>query len=227
MALKRYRPALADCQAAAALQASAPSAKTLTRLARCHLALGNPALALSTVEAALRLEPDSALALQQQAAARSMQSYLKSVEDALAKGDWSFARLALDKAGDACEGDPPAQWRLWRVRIDLARKQFDAAGVAASDALRIDQNAPEALALRGLVLFLTGKLPQAIQHAQSALRSDPEHMAARMLLRRARDVERVKEEGNAAFKVGRTQDAIDKYTETLEVRRARPALRAL
>ena len=66
-------------------------------------------------------------------------------------------------------------------------------------------------------MFITGKLPQAIQHAQQALRSDPEHKAARLLLRRARDVERVKEEGNNAFKSGRTQEAIDKYTETLDI----------
>jgi len=83
--------------------------------------------------------------------------------------------------------------------------------------LRLDQNAPDALALRGLVLFATGRLPQAIQHAQSALRSDPEHKAARQLLRRARDVEKLKEEGNNAFKVGRTDEAIVKYTETLDL----------
>ncbi|EJD33033.1 protein prenylyltransferase, partial [Auricularia subglabra TFB-10046 SS5] len=217
MALKRFKPSLADCQQAATLQASAPSAKTLTRLARCHLALGNPALAIKTLQQALDVEPGNATTLQQQQAAKTMQSYITSVQDAMAKGDWSFARLALDKATDACEGDAPVAWRLWRVRIDLARKQFDAAAIAASDALRLDQNAPDALALRGLVLFVTNKTQQAIQHAQQALRSDPEHKAARLLLRRARDVERVKEEGNNAFKAGRTEEAIAKYTETLDI----------
>ena len=86
MALKNFRPALADCQAAYALQAptasqsnpngpspsgsSAPAtpggvevatpqaqAKTLTRLARCHFALGAPNPALSTLRTALALDP--------------------------------------------------------------------------------------------------------------------------------------------------------------------------
>ncbi len=33
-------------------------------------------------------------------------------------------------------------------------------------------NSPEVLSLRGLVLFLTGKLPSAITHVQGALRLD-------------------------------------------------------
>ena len=64
MALRRFKPALADCQAAQTLQADSPSAKTLTRLARCHLALGNPALARSTLDAALKAEPGNAAAQQ-------------------------------------------------------------------------------------------------------------------------------------------------------------------
>jgi DnaJ family protein C protein 7 len=71
--------------------------------------------------------------------------------------------------------------------------------------------------LRGLVLFLSGKLPQALQHAQSALRLDPGHEPAQRLRKRVKDVERLKEEGNSAFKMGRLQEAIDKYGEALDV----------
>lgn len=86
-----------------------------------------------------------------------------------------------------------------------------------SDALRINENSPDALALRALVLFLTNRLPQALQHAQSTLRLDPEHSKARLLIRRIKEVERLKEEGNSAFKSGRLATAVEKYGETLEV----------
>jgi DnaJ homolog subfamily C member 7 len=71
--------------------------------------------------------------------------------------------------------------------------------------------------LRALVLFLTYSIPQAINHAQSALRFDQEHVPARKLLKRLREVERLKEEGNTAFKSGRLLEAISKYTECLDI----------
>lgn len=86
-----------------------------------------------------------------------------------------------------------------------------------SDAMRLEPNSPEVLALRGLVLFLTAKLPQALQHLQSALRLDPAHEAAQKLRKRVKDVERLKDEGNVAFKTSRLEEAVDKYSEALEV----------
>jgi tetratricopeptide (TPR) repeat protein len=79
-------------------------------------------------------------------------------------------------------------------------------------------NSPDALAIRGLVLFLSGRLPLAQQHTESALRFDPSHEQARQLRKRIKDVERLKEEGNAAFKSGDWNVAVEKYTEALEVR---------
>jgi DnaJ family protein C protein 7 len=88
--------------------------------------------------------------------------------------------------------------------------------------MRLDPNSPEVLTLRGLVLrlFLTGELPQALQHASSALRLDPGHESAQKLRKRVKDVERLKDEGNFAFKAGRLNEATDKYAEALEVSRA-------
>ena len=81
----------------------------------------------------------------------------------------------------------------------------------------MDQNQPDALAVRGLVLFLTNKMQLAIEHLQRALRLDQEHSRARTLLRRAKDVDKKKEEGNAAFKVNNMIVASEKWTETLDV----------
>jgi DnaJ homolog subfamily C member 7 len=89
--------------------------------------------------------------------------------------------------------------------------------VSRSDAMRLEPNSPEVLALRGLVLFLGARLPQALQHASSALRLDPEHDLAQKLRKRVKDVERLKDDGNMAFKTGRLEEALDKYTEALEV----------
>jgi DnaJ family protein C protein 7 len=73
------------------------------------------------------------------------------------------------------------------------------------------------LALCGLVLFLSGELSQVLQHVASALCLDPGHEPAYRLRKRVKDVERLKEEGNMAFKGSRLQDAIARYTEALDV----------
>lgn len=74
------------------------------------------------------------------------------------------------------------------------------------------------LTTRGLVMFLTAKTAQALQHAQSALRLDPGHEPAMRLRKRIRDVDRLKDEGNTAFRQGRLDEATSKYSEALEVR---------
>lgn len=51
----------------------------------------------------------------------------------------------------------------------------------------------------------------------SALRLDPDHEIARRLRMRVKDVDRLKEEGNALFKTGKYEEAIEKYSEALDV----------
>lgn len=134
MAQKKFKPALADCQQAAALQADAPSVKTLTRLARCQLSTGSTAPALSTLRSVLELEPKNAAALQLQKKVLELEAHLRNFEGAKARGEFAMARLALEKCiqtMDAEGGDIPIQWRLWRVELELARGSWDNASMSA------------------------------------------------------------------------------------------------
>ncbi|KAH9479103.1 DnaJ-like protein subfamily C member 7 [Psilocybe cubensis] len=219
MALKRFRPALEDCQVAVSLQAASPQPKTLLRLARCQLALGSSTPALSTIRSILALEPKNAQALQLRDKVQVLENHVKTFEAAREKKEWALARLALDKCLQAIEGeggDIPSEWRYWRVELELSRGSWEAANIAANDALRLNPNSPDALTLRGLVLFLCGRLPQALSHVTSALRLDPGHEPAQKLRKRVKDVERLKEEGNVAFKSGKLAEALEKYGECLE-----------
>ena len=134
MGLKKFKPALADCQQAASLQADAPSVKTLTRLARCQLSTGSTAPALSTLRTVLELEPRNAPALQLQKKVLELEAHLRNFDGAKGRGDWGMARLALEKcmqSMDAEGGDIPLQWRLWRVELEIARGQWDTASLSA------------------------------------------------------------------------------------------------
>ncbi|SJL05392.1 related to tetratricopeptide repeat protein 2, dnajc7 [Armillaria ostoyae] len=219
MALKRFKPALEDCRLAAKLQASSLNPKTLLRLARCQFALGSPTPALSTLNTIFSIDPKNDAALQLKRQISDLEGHLQYFHAARGRKDWAMARIALDKCFQniESEGDEiPTDWRVWRVELELAKGNWDAANIAANDALRMKGNSPEVLSLRGLVLFLTGKLPSAITHVQGALRLDPSYGPAQQLRKRVKDVERLKEEGNVAFKAGRLTEAVEKYGETLE-----------
>jgi DnaJ homolog subfamily C member 7 len=134
MAIKRFRTALADCQTAARLQAEAPSAKTLVRLARCQLALGSPTPALSTLRDALSAEPNNSAALALQKKVLELEAHLRNFENARSRKEWGMARLALGKCLQGIEGEGgeiPIEWRLWGVELELARGNWDAANIAA------------------------------------------------------------------------------------------------
>ena len=83
--------------------------------------------------------------------------------------------------------------------------------------MRLESNSPDALTSRGLVLFLSAKTAQALQHVVQALKLDPGHEQASRLRKRIKDVDRVKDEGNTAFKAGQLELANEKYSEALEV----------
>ncbi len=111
MALKRFRPALEDCQVAASIQAASPSAKTLLRLARCQLAVGSTTAASSTIRSTLAIEPKNAQAILLRDKVQLLENHVKNFEAARQKREWGLARLALDKCVQAIEGETPPEWR--------------------------------------------------------------------------------------------------------------------
>lgn len=117
-----------------------PPPKTLVRLARCQLSTGSTAPALSTLRTVLALEPASTGALQLQKKVLELEAHLRNLEGARGRREWGMARIALDKCCQTIDGeggDVPIQWRLWRVELELARGNWDAAGTAAKCVLAI------------------------------------------------------------------------------------------
>lgn len=106
------------------------------------------------------------------------------------------------------------------------RRQTDKLFPVPRDLLRLDQNQPEALYYRGLCLFYSGNHAQSITHAQAALRNDPDFTLARTLLKKVRRLDSLKDAGNDAFKAGRLDEAVEKYSEALTAAEDNDTLRA-
>ncbi|KAG8828716.1 hypothetical protein FRC19_000104 [Serendipita sp. 401] len=227
ISLKQFRLALEDCQKAKSLQQASPQLKTLLRLARCQLATGSPSPALSTLREAQALEGGGGGGTtnrdlwQLKTNAETMQRHLDSVAKARAKRDWSTASAALEAARRGLEGgegrDVPTEWRCWAVELKMARGDWNGAMEAVKDAQRYEGNSPDIYALRGQVLFLTNKPAESTSILRHAISLDPENATARRMLKRVKELEKIKEDGNAAFKYSKWEEAVAKYSEALEV----------
>jgi len=205
------------------MQSDAPQTKTLLRLARCQIATGAPIPALSTLRIVQSLEKagsQNAELWRLKGKAEEMHQHLETVSHARALKQWAKASLALDSALKLCEGrkdDVPTEWRSWAVAFKIARREYDSALEAIREASRYQTNSPELMALRGQVFFLMNRIPESTAPLQNALRLDPENSQARNMLRRVREFEKIKAEGNTLFSSQKTEEAIAKYTEALDI----------
>jgi DnaJ family protein C protein 7 len=212
----QYNDALNDCLRADELDPQNP--KILLRLARVYTSLGRPQDALNTYA---RIQP--APSAKDVAPAKSMLQHIEVAEDALKNGTTgSMALHALDQADKLLGlGAPkPQKWQLMRGEAYLKMGNVNALGDAqniAMSLLRNNSNDPEALVLRGRALYAQGDNDKAIQHFRQALNCDPDYRDAVKYLRMVQKLDKMKADGNAEYKAGRWQAAIDKYSEALEV----------
>lgn len=209
------KQALEDCKRADELEPN--STKILLRMARIYTNLGQPDEALATYA---RIDP--APSSKDTATAKAMQQHIKSAEDSLQNTTGSMALHALDQAQKLLGpgASIPRKWQLMRGEAYLKQGNVNALGDAQSCAmnlLRANQSDPEALVLRGRALYAQGDNDKAISHFRQALNCDPDFRDAVKYLRLVQKLDRMKAEGNAEYKAGRWQNAVDKYTEALEV----------
>ena len=152
-----------------------------------------------------------------------METHIKQAEEALRRGTTgSMVIHALDQAERALGAgvEKPRKWQLMRgeayLKMGNVNSLGEAQGVAMS-LLRKNSKDPEALVLRGRALYAQGENEKALQHFRQALSCDPDYKDGLKYLRLVQKLERMKEEGNTAFKTGRYKQAVELYGQALEV----------
>ncbi|KPM35342.1 hypothetical protein AK830_g11219 [Neonectria ditissima] len=212
----QYYAALDDCSRAADLDPQ--NAKILLRLARIYTGLGRPEEAMTTFN---RINPPPSA--KDMAPAKEMLHHIESARQTLQRGTaMSMVLHALDLAerGLGPSVGKPRKWQLMRGEAYLKMGRENSLGEAQNIAMSLIRNNnqdPEALVLRGRVLYGQGENDKAIQFFRMACGYDPDFRDAIKWLRIVQKLDRMKEEGNVEFKAGRLQQAIEKYTLALDI----------
>ena len=218
MSATRYEEALEDSKTADEIEPSNP--KVLHRMARIYTSLGRPSEAIEVLD---RISSIQAVSPQDRSPATSMQMHIRQAEDSIRDGTTgSMALHALDQAerGLGAGVERPRKWQLLRGEAYLKMGNVNALGEAqnvAMSLLRRNGHDPESLVLRGRALYGQGDNEKALQHFRQALSCDPDYKDGVKYLRMVQKLDRLKEEGNAAFKGGRHRQAVDVYSKALEV----------
>lgn len=216
MSAGRYSEALEDCKRSAELDPY--NSKILLRLARIYTSLGQPEEAIATFG---RIQPPPSA--KDTAPAKEMLRHVRAAQSALRDGTAASMVLhPLDMAEKllGVGALKPRKWQLMRGEALLKMGDANSLGEAqniAMSLLRINSQDPEALVLRGRALYSQGENDKAVQHFRKALSCDPDFKDAVKWLRTVQKLEKTKEEGNAQYKAGRWQAALDIYTSALDI----------
>ncbi|KAF2209417.1 hypothetical protein CERZMDRAFT_114077 [Cercospora zeae-maydis SCOH1-5] len=216
MAAGKYSEALEDCKRADELEPGNP--KILHRHAKILTAMGEAQAALAVYD---RIDPPATTKDRQQA--QAMSKYIAEAHDNLKNStSGSMVLFALDQAEKSLGStvQPPRKWRLMRGEAYLKMGTVNSLGDAQNVAmalLRGNNADPEALVLRGRALYGQGENDKAIQHFRQALSCDPDFKDAVRWLRLVQRLDKTKAEGNEHFKYCRYAQAVETYTNALEI----------
>ena len=218
MSANRFEDALQDIQMAASIEPE--NIKVLQRLSRVLTNLGRPSEALDALD---RMSSVANVSTTERGLASSMQTHLQQAEYAIKEGTTgSMAIHALDQAEKILGPgvDKPRNWILLRGEAYLKMGNVNAVGQAqdaAMSLLRRNKNDPEALVLRGRALYAQGENIKALEHFRTALNCDPDFKDGVKYLRMVQKLDRLREQGNQHYKAGKLKDAVNIYTQALEV----------
>ncbi|KAG9323716.1 hypothetical protein KVV02_006439 [Mortierella alpina] len=212
MMIKKYSEASKDCQTAIRLDSS--FVKGYLRGAKCQLQLGNVAESVRLYTKVLELEPNNAQAAKEQAQVAYVQSQIDQIQSYMNNKQFGLGANAVDRLLGMVDV-APRKWMIWKGECLIGKKDFNGASSVAMDLLRQDSQNSDAIYLRAQVLYSQGENTKAVTHCAEALRCDPDCSKARVLMKKAKNLEAQKTAGNDAFKAGKLQEAYDLYTAAL------------
>merc|ERR1712001_127438 len=189
--------------------------KGYVRVSKCHVALGDAISAQQAIDKALELEPNNIAILQEKSSIQQLATYQNDYNQAYQAKDYRKSLFCLDRA--LAISSASRQLKISRAECLAFLGRFGEAQEVANDMLRLDNINADAIYVRGLCLYNEDNVDKAFTHFQQVLRLAPDHVKAKEIYKKAKQLKQKKEEGNVAFKGGKLEDAYTLYSEALQI----------
>lgn len=209
--LKNYKSCISD--SLKSLSLNPDNIKALIHLSKCYIIYGDLNQATNYLSKADHLKPNDSEISTQLNVLESIRINLKSYRDSLEQEQYSQALYYLDKV-DTCTPEQP-DILIKKLEILVLSGQTDQALSMASAMLRTYGTNPEFLLIKGKLHHFTGAPDIAKKHFLEALRLDPDYNPAKVIIKRMREIERLKDEANKLFSQGDLDGAIESYSKLL------------
>lgn len=213
--LLQNKEASEDCTKAIALDNT--NFKAYFRKATALKGLGKLDEAISTISIGLQYDEKNAAALQDKAVLLQAKETLKKIEANFAVKQYRQVLIQVDQLISVL-GTNIYKLNLIKIKalVELQRPEeaINLSNVMMKTASTGDI---ELLHVRAKCLYLMGDIPNSVKHLQSCMRSDPDNTEIRTFLRKLKEMEETKEQGNKSFKAGAFADAIAAWTTCINL----------
>jgi len=212
----RNKEAFDDCNKALSLDENNP--KAYFRKATALKGLGKLEEAIISIESGLLLDPNNQAALDDKCLLNQSMQKVSQLTNLMNQKQFRQSLLLVD-ALITTLGTNILYINMMKVKVLIGlNRPEDAFNITNTMMRAASANSNvELLETRAKCLYSMGDIENALKHLQQAMRVDPDNSSVRILLKKLKNIEDRKEEGNAAFKANRFQEAITAWTACINI----------
>ncbi|KAL3320557.1 DnaJ subfamily C member 7 [Cichlidogyrus casuarinus] len=226
--LLRYDDAYRDCEKS--LEIEPHNSKALLRGCKCCLALGLFDSADQLSKKLFIAEPQNTQLISLKGQLDDLKKTWDLYETKKEALEFSHALFLINKCIEISPG--ASQFKLDKLEVLVKAKRFVEAKSWVENLISEKQGSKgdiplELLFYRGVVLYYMNNSDKAFEHFSHILQQNPDHIQTQKFFKLAKQVARIKNDGNAAIKSQDYSKAKDCYTEALSLDPLNDALNAI
>ncbi|KAK9879729.1 hypothetical protein WA026_006789 [Henosepilachna vigintioctopunctata] len=212
MMLNRFRDALEDARKAVSLDKN--FVKGYVRIAKCAVALGDLVTAESAIKYLESVNESNSVASEMRSMEK-LQKYESEALKAYENKDFRKVVYCMDRCLDEAPTCP--RYKITKAECLAFLGRYLESQEIANSILHLDKGNADAIYVRGICLFYEDNIDSAFSHFQQVLRLAPDHKKAMEIYKKAKLLKKKKEEGNEAYKNCKFQEALNLYSEALNI----------
>lgn len=211
--LNQYQEALEDSRKSVQLDPN--FVKGYIRILKCGIALGDLMTAEYAAKQIKSLDPNNTTVNKEISSLDSLKKLEIEAAKAYEKKDFRKVVYLMDRCLD--HSPTCVKYKIEKAECLAFLGRYEESQEIANNVLHLNKGNADAIYVRGMCLFYEDNIDTAFNHFMQVLRLAPDHKKAMDIYKRAKLLKKKKEDGNAAYKSNKFQEAYNMYTEALQI----------